>query len=87
MEKSLKVIEKPFGRLGRTEGDPGGTDPERSVLSRDPSLTAASYASFIDGRIDGYVEFDYRHLFLDDSDSPESIPKARLPGLSSHYPL
>ena len=28
MEKPLKIIEKPFGRLGRMEGDPGGTDPE-----------------------------------------------------------
>ena len=28
MGNPLKIIEKPFGRLGRTEGDPGGTDPE-----------------------------------------------------------
>ena len=24
MEKPLKIMEKPFGRLGRTEGDPAG---------------------------------------------------------------
>ena len=24
MEKPFKIIEKPFGRLGRAEGDPGG---------------------------------------------------------------
>ena len=30
MKKPLKIIE-PFGRLGRTEGDPGGTDPEGGV--------------------------------------------------------
>ena len=31
MGKPLKIIERPCGRLGRTEGDPGGTDPERGV--------------------------------------------------------